>query len=103
PTPKESFSEGFFQIAAAQNPKPQTVALAAEDAEFSRNAAEGARNNIKKYGFKSVYDKTFPPGTTDFSPIVRAVQASNPDLVVFCSYPLSSVGIALAVDEANDK
>src|SRR5579872_6679342 len=44
PTPKESFTEGFFQVAAAQNPKPQTIALAAEDAEFSRNACEGARN-----------------------------------------------------------
>src|SRR6266540_5291876 len=30
--PKTSFTEGFFQIAAAQQPKPTTVALAAEDA-----------------------------------------------------------------------
>ena len=93
PTPKESFTEGFFQIAAAQNPKPQTIAIAAEDADFSHNAADGARANVKKYGFKSVYDKTYPPNTTDFSPIIRAIQAANPDLVVFCSYPLSSVGI----------
>lgn len=99
PTPKESFSEGFFQVAAAQNPRPQTVALAAEDAEFSHNAADGSRNNIKKYGFKSVYDHTYPPNTTDFSPIVRAIQATNPDLVVICSYPLSSVGILLAARE----
>src|SRR5271168_4559543 len=52
---KESFTEGFFQVGEAQSPKPQTVALAAEDAEFSRNACEGARNNVKKYGFKTVY------------------------------------------------
>jgi branched-chain amino acid transport system substrate-binding protein len=103
PTPKESFSEGFFQIAAAQNPKPQTVALAAEDAEFSRNAADGARNNITKYGFKSVYDKTYPPNTTDFSPIIRAIQATNADLVVICSYPLSSVGLLLSARELGLK
>ena len=103
PTPKESFSEGFFQIAAAQNPKPQTVALAAEDAEFSRNAADGARNNITKYGFKSVYDKTYPPNTTDFSPIIRAIQATNADLVVICSYPLSSVGMLLSARELGLK
>ena len=77
PTPKKSFTEGFFQVAAAQNPKPQTIAIAAEDADFSHNAAEGARNNVKKYGFKSVYDKTYPPNTTDFSPIIRAIQASQ--------------------------
>jgi branched-chain amino acid transport system substrate-binding protein len=103
PSPKESFSEGFFQAASEQNPKPQTVALAAEDAEFSRNAADGARNNIKKYGFKSVYDKTYPPSTTDFSPIIRAIQATNADLVVICSYPLSSVGMLLSANELGLK
>ena len=80
-------------------PKPQTVALVAEDAEFARNACEGARENTKTYGFNIIYDKTFPPGTTDFSPIIRAVQAANADLVVVCSYPLSSVGILQAANE----
>ncbi|MGB6660611.1 MAG: amino acid ABC transporter substrate-binding protein [Xanthobacteraceae bacterium] len=103
PTPKESFTEGFFQVAAAQNPKPKTIALAAEDAEFSRNACEGARNNVKKYGFDIVYDKTYPPNTTDFSPIIRAIQAANPDLVVFCSYPLSSVGLLQSATEIGFK
>jgi branched-chain amino acid transport system substrate-binding protein len=101
PKPSQSFTEGFFQVAAQQQPKPETVALAAEDAEFSRNACEGARENTKIYGFKVIYDKTFPPGTTDFSPIVRALQAANADLVVICSYPLSSVGILLAANELN--
>ena len=54
PTPKQSFSDGFFQIAAAQNPQPQTVALTAEDAEFARNACEGARDSAKEYGFRKV-------------------------------------------------
>jgi branched-chain amino acid transport system substrate-binding protein len=103
PTPKESFTEGFFQVATAQNPKPQTIAIAAEDADFSHNAADGARNNVKKYGLKSVYDSTYPPNTTDFSPIVRAIQAANPDLVVFCSYPLSSVGLTLSANELGLK
>jgi branched-chain amino acid transport system substrate-binding protein len=103
PTPKEAFSDGFFQVAAAQNPKPQTVAIAAEDAEFSRNAADGGRENVKKYGFKIVYDKTYPPNSTDFSPIVRALQAANADLVLICSYPLSSVGIVLAANELGFK
>jgi len=89
PNPKQTITEGFFQIAAAQNPKPQTIAIASEDAEFSRNAAEGARANAKQFGFNVIYDKNYPPNTTDFSPIVRAIQATNPDLVVVCSYPLS--------------
>src|SRR5580765_3394993 len=35
PETKTSFTEGFYQAAMEQNPKPTTIALAAEDAEFS--------------------------------------------------------------------
>jgi branched-chain amino acid transport system substrate-binding protein len=103
PQTKPSFTEGFYQIASQQNPKPTTVALAAEDAEFSNNACEGARENAKTFGMRIVYDKTYPPSTTDFTPIVRALQASNADIVIICSYPLSSVGIVQAVNELNYK
>ena len=77
PKPKTSFTEGFFETAMAQNPKPTTVAIVAADAEFSKNACDGARENAKKFGLKIVYDKSYPPTTTDFSPIVRAIQATN--------------------------
>jgi branched-chain amino acid transport system substrate-binding protein len=103
PDTKPSFTEGFFQVAAAQDPKPQTVALIAADQEFSRNACDGARDNAKKSNLKVVYDKTYPPSTTDFSPIVRAIAAANPDVVTVCSYPLDSVGMVKAVNEANYK
>jgi branched-chain amino acid transport system substrate-binding protein len=103
PTPKQSFTEGFFEIAMAQNPKPQTVAIAAEDAEFSHNVADGARDNVKKLGLKAVYDKSYPPSTTDFSPIIHAIQAANPDLVVIGSYPNSSVGMIQSANELGLK
>jgi branched-chain amino acid transport system substrate-binding protein len=103
PDTKPSFTDGFFEVAAAQNPKPQTVSLVAADQEFSRNACDGARDNAKKANLKVVYDKTYPPSTTDFTPIVRAIQASNPDVVTICSYPLDSVGMVKAVNELNYK
>jgi branched-chain amino acid transport system substrate-binding protein len=103
PETKPSFTKGFFEVAAQQNPKPQTVALVAADQEFSRNACEGARENAKAAGMRVVYDKTYPPTTTDFSPIVRAIQATNPDIVSVCSYPLDSVGMVKAVNEIGFK
>jgi len=103
PTPKPTFTKGFFEIAAKMNPKPQSVAIAAADAEFGRNACEGARENAGKAGLKIVYDKNYPPATTDFTPIVRAVQAANPDLFIVCSYPLDSVGLVRAVNELGFK
>jgi branched-chain amino acid transport system substrate-binding protein len=103
PNAKPAFTKGFFDAAAAQNPKPQTVAIVAADQEFSRNASDGARENAQKAGLKIVYDKSYPPTTTDFAPIVRAIQATNPDLLVICSYPPDSVGMVRAINEIGFK
>jgi branched-chain amino acid transport system substrate-binding protein len=103
PDAKPAFTKGFFDVAMAQDPKPQTVAIVAADQEFSRNAADGARENAQKAKLKVVYDKTYPPSTTDFAPIVRAIAATNPDLVVVCSYPPDSVGMVRAVNEIGFK
>src|SRR5712691_12005737 len=84
PDPKPSFTAGFFDVAMAQDPKPTTVAIVAADAEFAVNASDGARENARKAGLKIVYDKRYPPSTTDFAPIVRAIAATNPDIVVIC-------------------
>jgi len=100
---KPSFTEGLFQVAVKQNPKPQTVALAWSDLEFSKNACEGARENIKRNNLKIIYDKSYPGNTTDFTPIVRAVQAANPDIFVICSYPLDSVGMVNSINELGYK
>ena len=103
PTPKPAFTRGFFKVAEAQNPKPETIALAYADAEFGQNACEGARENAKDAGFKIVYDKSYPPSTIDFTPIVRAIQARNPDLLVICSYPLDTVGMIKTINEIGFK
>jgi branched-chain amino acid transport system substrate-binding protein len=82
PDPKVSSGEGFFAVAAEQNPKPQTVAIVSEDSEFGRNGADSGEINAKRFGMKVVYNKSFPPGTTDFSPVIRAVAAANADIVM---------------------
>lgn len=103
PTPKSTQTKGFFDIAVAQNPRPQTVAIVAADAEFAINGAEGARENAKAAGLTIVYDRRYPPTTTDFAPVVRAIQAANPDIVAILSYPPDSVGMVRAVNEIGYK
>jgi branched-chain amino acid transport system substrate-binding protein len=95
----KAFSRGFFELAAAQQPKPQTLAILAADAEFATTSADGARDNAADYGFKIVYDKSYPPQTTDFAPTVRAIQAATPDVVFVAAYPPDSVGIVCAAHE----
>jgi len=94
-----AFSKGFFELAKAQNPAPQTVAIVAADAEFAQTAAGGARQNAKAAGFTIVYDGKYPPNTTDFAPVMRAVQAANPDIVFAAAYPPDTIGIVRASNE----
>jgi branched-chain amino acid transport system substrate-binding protein len=101
PEPETSTALGFFELAARQNPKPQTVAIVGADAEYPQNALVGARELIKKFGFKTVYDKTYPPSTVDYTPIVRAIKATNPDVVFVASYPPDSVGMLRAAHEVG--
>ena len=101
PEAKYEFSRGFFELASALNPKPQTVALTGADAEFSILALEGARANAKKHGVKIVYDRTYPPSTIDFTPIVRSIRATNADLVYYASYPPDSAGLIRATHEVG--
>ena len=103
PNPKPGYSEGFFRIAMAQNPKPQTIAIATADGEATRLVTDGVLEHIKATGLKIVYDRRYPLNTTDFSPIVRAVQAANPDIFFISSYPLDSVGMLRSVNEVGFK
>ena len=103
PEAKSVHAQSFFETANLLSPRPQTVALVGADAEFSSNAIKGARGLVQKYNLKIVYDRTYPPNTTDFAPIVRAVAATNPDLVFLASYPIDSVGMVRAARELGLK
>jgi branched-chain amino acid transport system substrate-binding protein len=99
PDPKHAFSQLYFDLAMTLTPQPKTVALVAADAEFARNATDGARDNAKSAGLKLVYDGTYPPTTADYSPIVRAVRAANADIIYVASYPPDTAGILRAASE----
>jgi branched-chain amino acid transport system substrate-binding protein len=91
------------RIAVAQEPQPKTVAIVAADAEFARNASDGARENAKAVGLRIVYDGTYPPTTTDCTPVIRAVRATNPDVIYVASYPPDTIGILRAANEIGLK
>jgi len=103
PEPKTDFTRAFFDLAMSQQPKPQSLAIVAADAEYSQLAAQGARAHAERLGLKIVYDRSYPPATVDFTPIVRAVQASNPDIVFAGSYPADSAGLVRAAGEVGLK
>jgi branched-chain amino acid transport system substrate-binding protein len=47
--------------------------------------------------------KTYPPTTTDYTPIVHAIQATDPEIVFVASYPPDSAGMVRAATELGLK
>jgi branched-chain amino acid transport system substrate-binding protein len=92
-----SWSDGFFKNGKKVGAK--SVAFLAADQEFAQNLANGARALAKKDGLKTVYDQNYPPTTTDFSSLIRAIRAAQADMVFVMSYPNDSVAIVRAVNE----
>lgn len=97
PDPNAALTEGFFEIAAQQKPRPMTVALLSADAVFSKNPILGARANAEKHGFKVIHEAEYSLATTDFAPILDAVAASNCDLLFLCSYIQDSIDLIRAI------
>jgi len=92
-----SFSHGFFRIGQRQG--ANNVAFLAANNEFAQSLANGARELAKQFGLRIVYDQNYPPGTMDFSSMIRSIRAVRPDVVFVMSYPAESVLIVRAVGE----
>jgi branched-chain amino acid transport system substrate-binding protein len=92
-----SWFTGYFE--AGQKAGVKTIAFLAADQEFAQNLANGAKALAKKGGLKTVYEQNYPPTTTDFSSLIRAIRAAKPDAVFVASYPNDSVAIVRAVNE----
>jgi branched-chain amino acid transport system substrate-binding protein len=96
-------SLGFLETAMTMEPKPQTIALVGADAEYAQTVLGGARDVVQRLGLRIVYDKSYPPATVDYTPIVRVIQAASPDVVFVASYPPDSVGMVRAANEIGLK
>lgn len=60
---------------------------------FGIEMAETAKPIFEKAGLEIVYDKSYPLGTQDLSPIIKGAKATNPDAFVAWSYPPDTFGL----------
>jgi branched-chain amino acid transport system substrate-binding protein len=97
PHPGEALTEGFFSLAASQSPKPETMAILAADAPFSKSPVAGATEHASKHGFRIVSDERYPLATADFAPLIHRLEPLNPDILFLCSYLNDSVGLVRAI------
>ena len=101
PHPNLALTEGYFQIAGQQNPKPETVAILIADAPFSESPAQGAKENLARQGMRVISEGKYPLSTTDFRPYMEDLKRINPDVVFFCSYINDSIGLVKAMNSAG--
>ncbi len=95
--PPDSWATAFLSL--GQKAGGKTVAMLSADQEFAQNLATTARDVAKKMGMSLVFDQAYPPSTAEFSSIIRALDASKPDIVYVASYPPDSAAILRAVNE----
>src|SRR5580700_2515996 len=101
PDPGIALTEGFFSLASKQQPKPETVAILAADAPFSKSPVQGAKQHCTKHGIKVVFEENYPLSTSDFSPFIRKVQQTGADILFMCSYVGDSVGLIRAINKED--
>lgn len=60
---------------------------------FGIELAAAAKPLFAEAGFDIVYDTSYPLGTQDLSPVVKAAKAANPNAFVAWSYPPDTFGL----------
>jgi branched-chain amino acid transport system substrate-binding protein len=101
PHPAEALTEGFFGAAAVQTPKPETIAIVAADAAFSKAPVQGAKAHAERLGFKVVSEALYPLTDADLTPYLRPLKSVDPDILFFCSYLNDSAALLRALDEVQ--
>jgi branched-chain amino acid transport system substrate-binding protein len=82
PTTKSGdvFADYILSLPASQRPK--TAAYAELDDPFAAPIAESIRLKFEKAGIRTVYKQVYPSETQDLSPVMAAIAAKHPDVIV---------------------
>lgn len=80
--PASSYHKGTLNMVKKIAPEAKKVALAYEDSEFATMVMEGAKEHAEELGFEVVFERTYPKGTTDLTPLLSALKSAEPDFVL---------------------
>ncbi|MEM2223564.1 MAG: amino acid ABC transporter substrate-binding protein [Acidilobaceae archaeon] len=71
-----------LDVLVKYDPEVKRIALVWKEDEFNRLVAEGVRVKARELGLTIVYDRSFPIGTLDFTPILVELRAIKPDVII---------------------
>lgn len=98
-TPVDQYTGNFIKMAAEASPRAQRVALIHENALFPQVSIEAAERQAKAAGLEVVYKEGYPSGTKDFSAMVDAIKAKNPDALIAAGYTGDMIVLARQTSE----
>jgi branched-chain amino acid transport system substrate-binding protein len=78
--PATRYLDNNLEMAAAQDPPPQTVAIMARDDPFGTAVARGAAATAEGLGLEVVYNEPYPPDSTDLSSPLTTIRDLDPDI-----------------------
>jgi branched-chain amino acid transport system substrate-binding protein len=88
-------------LALPENERPKTVAYAVLDDPFTVPVVDALRATFEESGVETVYDETYPAGTSNFDSIANSVKSANPDLVVNGSQFEDGIGFRRALTKVG--
>jgi len=80
--PAFRYHAGTLDMVHSVDPGAKRVALAYEDSEFARMTLKGAKEYAIELGFEVVFERTYPKGVTDLTPLLSDLKASKPEIVI---------------------
>jgi branched-chain amino acid transport system substrate-binding protein len=95
--PADSRARAYLDV--GQKAGGKTLAILAADLDNAQQLVATVKTVAAEKGMTVVYAQNYPPGTVEFSSMIRAIRAAKPDMVYLASYPSDSVGILRAVNE----
>ncbi len=80
--PGSQYHAGTLDMVRAVDPGANKLALAYEDSEFARSVMDGAKAHAEGLGFDVVFERTYPKGVTDLTPLLSDLKASGADVIL---------------------
>ncbi len=98
-TPVDQYTSNIIKMASESSPRAQRVALIHENALFPKVGIEAAERQAKAAGLEVVYKEAYPTGTKDFSAMLSALKARNPDALIVAGYTGDMIVLARQTSE----
>lgn len=98
-SPAKNYLRGVIDMALAQTPKPETVAILSADDPFSVEVGEAARTYAESKGLKIAYFQKYPDKSTDLRAALTQAKSKNADLFLNSGHLQEAVAIVQQAKE----